>query len=58
LPEIYKASTTRESRIKELLIVSGGGLCRVEGQGNITEQNIEQNFEGTLFSWIFEKEAS
>lgn len=58
LPEIYKASTTRESRIKELLIVSGGGLCRVERQGNITEQNIEQNFEGTLFSWIFEKEAS
>lgn len=58
LPEIYNASINAESRIKELVIVSGGGLCKVERDGCIREQIIGKNFEGTMFSWKFEKEVS
>lgn len=58
LPEIFNASINPDSRIKELVIVSGGGLCKVERAGNIKEQNTVKNIEGTLFSWKFEKEVS
>lgn len=57
LPEIYKASINTESRIKDLVIISGGGLCKVERDGCIIEHNIGKNLEGTMFSWKFEKEV-
>lgn len=55
LPEIYNASVNTESRIRELVIVSGGGFCKVNKEGTIEEQYIAKALEGTLFSWKFEK---
>lgn len=57
LPEIYNASVNIKNRINELVIVSGGGLCKVHKDGKIEEQYISKAFEGTLFNWKFEKEV-
>ena len=57
LPEIYNASVNPKSRINDLVIVSGGGLCKDNSDGTIDEKSIAKNFEGTLFSWKFEKEV-
>lgn len=53
LPEIY--DNVRKHAIKSLSILSGKGLCIVDGNGNITEKNLVYAFDGTMYMWTIEK---
>lgn len=55
LPEIYNAVVSRNSRFKEMLVISGRGKCRVGIDGRIEKTYIEGTFEGTMFMWNFIK---
>jgi hypothetical protein len=54
LPEIYNNS--QNGTISNLTIFSGDGMCRVSGDGTITEKSFKTAFSGTLFSWKFNKQ--
>lgn len=58
LPEIYKACTSKESRINHLSIISGKGYCYVDDDNQIVKKVFSEQFEGTLFTWSFKKEVA
>lgn len=55
LPEIYHTCTIPESHISDLSILSGKGFCKVNKDGHIDMEYVNNKFEGTLLSWIFNK---
>ncbi|MBR4069026.1 MAG: hypothetical protein IKK08_10435 [Clostridia bacterium] len=53
LPEILESVT--DGSMRSLQIFSGKGVCYVEADGNIIEQNLEYTFKGTMYVWEISK---
>lgn len=56
LPEIYSAVISEGSRMEELTIISGHGLCKVNYRKAICKEYIDNSFDGSMFIWNFRKE--
>lgn len=54
IPEIYESAINHY--ISNLIIISGRGMCIIEEDGNILEEDFDMKFSGTLFSWTIKKE--
>lgn len=55
LPEIY--DNVKKHAIGSLRILSGKGLCLVDSDGQITENNLPYSFGGTMYVWTIHKEV-
>lgn len=55
LPEIYNAILNEQSRLCELTLLSGHGMCMVENDQVIHKKYVDGSFDGTMFVWSYKK---
>lgn len=56
LPEIYNAVINSESRMDDLVIISGYGKCKTTYDSIIEKEYTNNPFDGSMFVWNFRKE--
>ena len=54
LPEIY--SCAQDGQFKRFNVVSGRGLCEVLDNGDVDERKLASALNGTLYSWVLQKD--